>query len=553
MIDDGADSLTEFTTFFQPWHGKKVESSGAVLNNQSVPIIPSVGDLVHLDTFGGDAHLVDFGMPPIDTPPLMADAGMEIKNTAILYGRTKNYSPVAGWGFGDGGWPYRCADGTVYHMQARAHPTLRTKLMLYCGKPDVSIAYPSYLLFEMDTPDNLSTEYHHAPIDNFIADGEFESAFTRGPCANFSPDGTKAAIHWWDEFMLTVCVELVISGGDEATMPTVEGALTYSHNEAGGSLPTRFVTNQTTGVAGTCKAYWYDVQANGATDGDAPDYSRDGNLYKRMPDPNPIHAAAHDMQIGVEVGNYRDENILCVCYAKDGARKVLSYGYGIRPTTVNIVSEELDNTIVVADPAYWNSGLGMYTYPSVNAAWDYGYSTVVYDATIVTENLAVYVDGVFSAGMLTTNVIRRRMRIGNENSGTYFPDKTVTLLSDTTTYTGWAGWTAYQSEINAKWASLPPGGESWNETALVATMAATNAFVVSYWYGSEYPFSYVNSNASIRHDQMFVSPELSALVNGEAGSWKLSPPYTGGPAQPERIIAVNPETLEYDPDVKRYF
>lgn len=210
MIDEGAPQLGTLRAVGNFWHGYYSTTAGWRSRAGAVMpgFTPNALATGRLDINQPDAHLLDFGMPAVETPEHEAALGMERWNKAVLHGSEKYYSILSAKNFGAGGWPYRAPDGTTFFLQADTVAasgiyTLRIK----AGRLTTAFTAPATIVATITLP----------------ASGGVDTV-------NFSPDGSRAAIHSYDSEYLgstqhnTVVrwiFDATVSGGSAEALPSV--------------------------------------------------------------------------------------------------------------------------------------------------------------------------------------------------------------------------------------------------------------------------------------------------------------------------------------------
>ena len=142
----------------------------------------------------------------------------------ILHGVDKKFSILHTEGFGRDGWPYRCADKTVWF--------LRVSGLSVVGAPvtGATLPTPATVVGTLPDPDYYNVDYYGAAWDYAVV--------------TFSPvDGAKAAAHYYktdrdagnasdNAFypVLVAITELVVTGGSATTPPSVVGTVTCPMN-----------------------------------------------------------------------------------------------------------------------------------------------------------------------------------------------------------------------------------------------------------------------------------------------------------------------------------
>lgn len=233
MLDAGWFELEEVSTFGNFWHGKKIRD-GAFISSIGVSV-PAASEALfegynsrkHLTAYSTKLcvnHLVDFGMPELETPSEDAEKGMVRTNKAILFGYNKQYSVCGGLFFGANGWPYKAPDGSTWLMTA------------LLGENGVVSVLARPLRSDGGGNDSVIATSSAINISNY------SYAYTAS--TNFSPvDGRKAALHVYRTVNAEVqpyaelryILEIDVSGGaiinrctNEVELPSVQVAVTFT-------------------------------------------------------------------------------------------------------------------------------------------------------------------------------------------------------------------------------------------------------------------------------------------------------------------------------------
>lgn len=144
----------------------------------------------------------------------------------ILHGVDKKFSILHTEGFGRDGWPYKCADKTVWF--------LRVSGLSVVGAPVTGATFPTpaTVVGTLPDPNYYNVDHYGAAWDYVVV--------------TFSPvNGSKAAAHYYKTDrdasngsdsafypVLVAITELVVTGGSATTPPSVVGAVTCPMNSS---------------------------------------------------------------------------------------------------------------------------------------------------------------------------------------------------------------------------------------------------------------------------------------------------------------------------------
>jgi hypothetical protein len=305
MINNVGEPLTEISAFGNWWHGS-VSTANQFKNRAGMTLLSGTnGFLPNTDALnanGSDAHLVDFDLPTLTTPTDDIAIGLERLNKAILFGGQKFYSICGIFQFGSGGWPYRAPDGSVWHMEAEKISS--GQLGIYAKRLRNHAGGTRSLVLELAVP-HYSSVHGEAPV---------------GVAVNFSPKGgDKAAVHSWFSTHPTTIVcfiaELVVTGGDNNSLPSVSGSVTHDLSSALiESVLGDFVTYSTKGVV------WVPH----------PTPPVDGGYYtSRVPDGSSyiytVEFTVADISSDTTKRAWINHYICAVVYGREGGRQELSW------------------------------------------------------------------------------------------------------------------------------------------------------------------------------------------------------------------------------------
>ena len=193
--------------------------SGSTVANQSAAW--SSGQPVHC------AMLMNFEMPRTlwNTDEKKAPDPPTWKKN-ILHGVDKKFSILHTEGFGRDGWPYKCADKTVWFLRVSGSSVV--------GAPVTGATFPTpaTVVGTLPDPNYYNVDHYGAAWDYVVV--------------TFSPvNGSKAAAHYYKTDrdasngsdsafypVLVAITELVVTGGSATTPPSVVGAVTCPMNSS---------------------------------------------------------------------------------------------------------------------------------------------------------------------------------------------------------------------------------------------------------------------------------------------------------------------------------
>lgn len=144
----------------------------------------------------------------------------------ILHGVDKKFSILHTEGFGRDGWPYKCADKTVWFLRVSGSSVV--------GAPVTGATFPTpaTVVGTLPDPNYYNVDHYGAAWDYVVV--------------TFSPvNGSKAAAHYYKTDrdasngsdsafypVLVAITELVVTGGSATTPPSVVGAVTCPMNSS---------------------------------------------------------------------------------------------------------------------------------------------------------------------------------------------------------------------------------------------------------------------------------------------------------------------------------
>lgn len=207
----------EVLAFGNPWHGYREKTGGALKTDSGQAITGTVTDDLPDD---GWNRFTDFSAPAFTTPVADAALGMTWLNKAVWVGYDKLvaavHSPGSGlFSVGAVNWPYKASDGTVWWLCSGVNAAVSTtQLKIYARQMPMFKA----VALGVDATEVASIS---------ILEGQW-GAMT--PWVNFSPDGSKAAIHGGADdgfggLQGVSAWECTVTGGSASTPPTVSLAV----------------------------------------------------------------------------------------------------------------------------------------------------------------------------------------------------------------------------------------------------------------------------------------------------------------------------------------